>query len=153
MTITITVTGRIGGNNITWSRTASVEGLLGAVHRVGEGVVEQQQIHAMASEASGTGVGLYSTGAAVCCVVQNGEGTTTSLDIYDTANNSYKGPLLPEGMPFIVYNGAGAGGFNGGINRSATSTDTPTIDIDYILVQSISGHAPWSSLTGLKLIS
>lgn len=154
MTITISVTGRIGGNNITWSRTATVEGLLGAVHRVGEGSTSEQSLTcAMASETPAIGTGVYSTGAAVCCIVHSGQGASAFLDIYDSSKNDYNGPVLPEGLPFITYNGAGAGGFNGGINLSATATDTPTNDIDYILVRSISGQAPWSSLTGLKLIS
>lgn len=154
MTITITVTGRVGTNNITWSRTATVESLLGAIHRVGDGSTNELALsYPAASETPTTGTGVYSSGLAVTCIVHNGENGMARVNVFDSSKNDYNGPILPQGIPFIAYNGAGAGGFNGGVNFSATLTDTPTNDIDYLTVRNYSGQAPWSSLTGLKLIS
>lgn len=147
MTITITVSGRAGGNNISWSRTGTITDLLGAVHRVGDiGGTS-------ASSETGNTDGIYSTGAAVLCVVHSAADSLLSCSVRDGSKLGLGGPLLPSGIPMIVYNGAGAGGFNGGMVWSPTNTDTPTTDIDSILLTSYSGLAPYSALTGLKLIS
>lgn len=154
MTITITVTGRVGGNNITWSRTATVEGLLGAVHTAGDAVNTGDVAATLASsENYPTGSGRYSTGLAVLCAVHTGQTSQAYLEMDDKDENTYMMPVLIEGVPCIMYNGAGAGGFEGGYSASSTATDKPTIDIDTVRLLNLTGHAPYAALAGLKLIS
>lgn len=147
MTITITVTGRVGTNTNSWSRTATVTDLLGAIHRNGESSGN------IASSEADTGDGIYSTGAAVMCILHTGENAMMSAQSLDGSRNSLSAPLMPTGVPHIVYNGAGAGGFNGGAQWSGTNTDTPTVDVAAVNVSSFLGLAQHATLTGLKLIS
>lgn len=147
MTITITVTGRVGSNTATWSRTATVADLLGAIHRVGESGGNANSAEADAGD------GIYSSGAAVTCAVHAGDNALMRATAQDTSRNSIGAALLGKGIPHILYNGAGAGGFNGGGKWSGTNTDTPTDDIASVNLASFIGLAPHAALTGLKLIS
>jgi len=153
MTITITVTSSAGGNTINWSRTATVADLLSAVHKVSEGgSVAGLQVTA-ASESTTSALGYYSTGLAVLVAVHTSVNSHGACQMQDSSRNSYYGPVLPAGVPFIAYNNAGAGGFSGGVNYSNTATDTPTVDIDGALFKDYSGACTFTSLGGLKLIS
>jgi hypothetical protein len=148
MTITITVTGRFGGNNITWSRTATVENLLGAVHRVAD-----TASGFTSSETTVSYDGIYSSGLGVAAIVQTGQESLAWIQLIDSSKNEYNSVVLTSGVPFILFNGAGAGGFNGGFRNTNTLTDVPDIDIDGMNIRSMSGTATWSGLAGLKLIS
>ena len=151
MTITITVTGRVGTNNITWSRTATVEDLQGAIHKVADAPSNFAGSEANASSASKEAI--YSTGMGVVAIVQTGSASLAAIEVKDPSDNAINSAVLSPGIPFIMYNSAGANGFDGGIKNSATATDTPNVNIEMVTVKALEGVSPWSGLAGLKLVS
>jgi hypothetical protein len=147
--ISITVTGSIGGQSFSWSRTATVANIEAAVY----GISATGYLAGNTEGEEQTADGIYSyAGAAVIAVVHTNPATVVNVGATCTDTAQRGRFLAPAFVPMIYYNGAGTG-FTGGVNASATSTDTPTIDIAGTTVAQMMGNGPVASLLGLKAIS
>jgi hypothetical protein len=147
--ITITVSGSIGGQAFSWSRSTTIEGIEAAVY----GLSIINELIGTPEAGLQTTDGIYSySGAAVICTVHTNPGTVFDVGALCSDGGVRAQFLVPAFVPMIYYNGAGTG-FTGGVNASATSTDTPTIDIAGTTVAQMMGNGPVASLLGLKAIS
>ena len=142
MTIRITVQAK----GITWSRTATVD-VDTANYQQGFSAPA-----AFAIEGTASSVGTHSySGIAVGVVANKAKGSVAQLSL--CSSGAYvAGAYVQPHLPFIFYSGAG-GGFTGAINGSATATDTPTVDVQYISPIVVLGTQNIHSLAGLKVIS
>ena len=147
MSITITVTGRMAGNTVTWSRSSEVTDLLTGIHRIGDGGT-----FITASESTKSTGSMYSTGMAVCAIIPSNAGSLLGVGFTD-GGNLYPGGVAQPGIPMLYYNGAGAGGFNGGVNVGSSAALDPTVDIDQIFTYATLGSPSYAALVGTKLIS
>lgn len=152
MTITVTVTGRQGGNTITWSRTATVSDITGAVHRTTVASNQTELEVAVGSETTKGGA-IYSTGLSTIAVINNGANGILSVQPQDSSGTTIRCGVLGQGVPFFLYNNSGAGGFSGGFSYDSSNGLTPTSDIDKIAFVQVVGNCPYSLLIGTKLIS
>jgi len=151
LSISITVTGSMGGQSFTWSRTATVGNIDDAVY----GLFQTKDFVGSTESGSGSQAadGIYSySGAAVMCVVHTNPGTVCKISALCSDGTARGSFLVLPFVPMIYYNGAGTG-FTGGLNASNTSTDTPTIDITAIQSQVMMGSGSVAALIGLKSIS
>ena len=147
--ITITVSGSIGGQAFSWSRSTTIEGIEAAVY----GVSVLNDLFATPEAGLQTADGIYSySGAAVICAVHTNPGTVFDIGALCSDGGVRAQFLVPAFVPMIYYNGAGTG-FTGGVNASGTATDTPTIDIAGTTIAVMMGNGPSSTLIGLKAIS
>lgn len=157
MTVTVTVTGRHAGNTITWSRTATMEDLLGGTHGIGNA-------RAVARAESGNGyvydplmytagsapyLSLTSTAIAAFAILHNSPAALMNLTVRNDDAEDVPCGCLPQGLPFFLYNG-GAGGFGGG--AILTSTD-PVYNIEGVTAWTHVGRPKYAFLCGQKLVS
>ena len=152
-TITIAVTGSIGGQSFSWSRTATVANIDAAVYGLNSSV---QTNSGLGSDSAG-GFSLDGhhdyTGVAVACFVHNNPGTIIKINPIDTTGTVYASVIMPPNVPMIYYGGAGAG-FTGTFNSSNTATDTPTVDmVGMISAEPLIGSGSIAGLYGLKAVS
>jgi hypothetical protein len=147
--ISITVTGSMGGQSFSWSRTATVANIDAAVY----GLFQTNDLLGTPESSVQQADGIYSySGAAVMCVVHTNPGAVCNVSCVCTDEGARGAFLVPAFVPMIYYNGAGTG-FTGGLNASGSATDTPTLDIAATVVQVMMGNGPVASLIGLKAIS
>jgi hypothetical protein len=152
-TITITVTGSIGGQSFTWSRTATVANIDAAIYGLNS---SSQTNSGLGSDSAGRfavdGHHDY-TGVAVACFVHNNPGTILTLNPIDPTGTVYASVLMPPNLPMIYYGGAGTG-FTGSFNSSNSSTATPTVDmVGAISIIPFIGSGSIAGLYGLKAVS
>lgn len=148
-TITITVTGSIGGQSFSWSRTATVADIDASVY----GLSTLNDLLGTPESGLQTTDGIYSySGAAVICSVHTNPGAVFDVGALCSDGGVRAQFLVPAFVPMIYYNGAGTG-FTGGVNASGTATDTPTIDIAGTTIAVMMGNGACSTLIGLKAIS
>jgi hypothetical protein len=148
-TITIAVTGSIGGQSFSWSRTATVENIDDAVHSLAQNAQGFGDTETTAQTADG----VYSySGAAVIAQVHTSPGAIANFGATCTDTGQRGRWLAAAFVPVIHYNGAGTG-FTGGVNASNTATDTPTIDIVGAHYDAFIGTPSNATLIGLKAIS
>jgi|688.fasta_scaffold162298_4 hypothetical protein len=151
--ISITVTGSIGGQSFSWSRTATVANIDAAIYGLNSSI---QTTSGLGSDSAGgfavDGHHDY-TGVAVACFVHNNPGTILWLNPIDPTGTVYAGVLMPPNLPMIYYGGAGTG-FTGSFNASNSATDTPTVDmVGAINATQFIGSGSITALYGLKAVS
>jgi hypothetical protein len=151
--ITITVSGSIGGQAFSWSRSATVADIDAAVY--GLNASAQTNSGLGSDEAGGFAVdGHHSyNGVAVACFVHNNPGTILTLNPIDPTGTVFASVMMPPNVPMIYYGGAGTG-FTGAFNSSNTGTDTPTVDmVGAISVVPFIGSGSIAGLLGIKAVS
>jgi hypothetical protein len=146
-TMTIRVTVQSG--SFIWTRTAAVEGIEAVSLQTG--TVGNADLGGSVS--AGGKIGLYSySGIAVAVVVNKAKGSIVKVNAYNVGDALIGSSVIPNYMPFIIYGGAGTG-FTGALNSSASATDVPDEDLDYIKVAKYVGASLTDTLYGFKLIS
>jgi hypothetical protein len=147
--ISITVTGSIGGQSFSWSRTATVANIDDAVYGLSQYAASVGDTETTAQSSDG----LYSySGAAVIVQVHTSPGAIANFGVTCTDSGQRARWLAAAFVPVIYYNGAGTG-FTGGVNASDSATDTPTIDIVGSHYEGFIGTPSNAALIGLKAIS
>ena len=147
---TMTITIAVSTKGFTWSRTASIADVTAAVTQISEKTYGDSFVGGIESTAQGDGLQSFSA-IAVACLVNSGTGSLLkALTLSSSAASG--GAVIPTGIPFIVYNGAGTG-FTGGVTSGASSTITPTSDIESLQVGSLMGSPVSNILLGLKATS
>lgn len=154
LTITITVSASIDGQAFRWSRSATITSLDSAIfgarqtpHNSGQAIGGSE-----AGSLASLSDGLYSyTGIAVGCFVHASQNAVIPLTLLDSTGTLITGVMMSANVPFIVYGGYD---FNGAAKSSGTSTDTPTVDVDGVIVSApFIGTGSIRALVGLKAIS
>lgn len=148
---TMTINIAVSTKGFSWSRSASIVDLTAAVTHISEQTSSDAVFGGV--EAAAVGDGLHSFNAiAVGCVVNSGTGSL--MKVLTSLSNATQtgGVVIPSGIPFIVYNGAGTG-FTGGVSTSGTNTLTPTDDVQRLQFGSVMGSSLAQVLLGLKTTS
>ena len=156
MTVTITVTGRHAGNTIEWSRTATVEDLIGGTHGVGSAraVARAEAGNAYVYDSlmytgDNAYLSLTSTAIAVFAILHNSPAALMNLTVLNDNADDVPCGCLPQGLPFFLYNG-GAGGFGGG---AALTSTNPVYNIDGVTAWTHVSRPKYAFLCGQKLVS
>ena len=145
MTIRVTVQ----SGSTVWTRTSVVENIEAVLQQ--PGTVGTSNLGG--SSATAGRVGLYSySGVAVAVMVNKAKGSLLKVSAYNVSDDLIGAAVIPTYLPFIAYGGAGTG-FTGALNSSATGTDLPDEDLDYVDTLPVLGVRLTDSLYGFKPIS
>jgi hypothetical protein len=145
MTIRVT----IQNGSFLWTRTAVVEDLDSVSFQTGN----VGSLDLGGSTAVGGRAGLHSyNGIAVAVMVNKAKGSLLKVNAKNVDDDAIGSAVIPTYMPFIAY-GSAATGFTGSLGTSATATDVPDEDLDYINTTPYVGTRLTDTLYGFKLIS
>lgn len=137
MTITLALSGNVGGRRFSYSSTSTVADVDAAM---------------FAQAGSGAGLTPFTPqsygGLSAVVIVPNSVGLNV-LNFETTGGNTVYF-FVPAGLPAVLYN---SDGFNGSFGYSTTATDGPTNDPTIYGCGAIAGHANYRAIAALKAIS
>ena len=137
MTITLTLSGNVGGRRFSYSSVSTVADVDAAM---------------FAQATNGDSPDIFTpqsyTGLSASVFIGNSIG----LNRYEVelASTDVVYFFLPAGLPVIMYNGDG---FNGAFNYSTTPTDSPDEDPTRYAAGAVVGKANYRAIAALKAIS